>query len=301
MTVLITGAAGFIGSHLARHLVKRGEKVVSLVHDWPIMNEWFKESLEPTIRVRGDIRNISFLKRVLNQYEVSKVFHLAAQSIVKSAWKDPVNTFDVNVMGTVKLLEACRQLDVDRVLVQATDKVYGNEMDAEVTSRLKPTEPYGSSKVCVDLIAQTFAKTYNMRVPICRCCNVYGYDWNNRIIPNTIKACLRNERPVIFKGDYSKRQYIHVHDAVRALEAIINTTASIINIGTEDVLTQEEVVLKILAFFPPLKPRYVEKPLLKEIKNQSLRVNIDPSAWKPRISFDQGIRKTIAAYRMYGF
>lgn len=296
MSVLITGASGFVGSHLARYLIGQGEKVVSLVHDSFSWNRWVKESLKSTIKVKGDIRDLNFLKRVLSHYEITTVYHLAALSIVKHAWKDPVNTFDVNVLGTVKLLEACRQLNVEKILVQSTDKVYGNKIDAQIGSPLIPTEPYGSSKICTDIAAQTYALTYDMNITIVRPCNIYGYDWNNRIIPNTIRACLRKESPTIFKNDRSKRQYIYIQDVLDALKYL--STKEYLgkyNVASEAILDQEEVVLKILSFFPSLKPRYIEKGEMYEIKSQSMKTSL----WKLQFSFEEGIKRTIETFREY--
>lgn len=299
MNVLVTGASGFIGSHLVRKLMDEGENVVSLIHDCPVWTKWLSESVKPSTKAHGTILDLHFLKRVINQYSVDTVFHLAAQSIVKRAYNDPINTYHVNVMGTVNLLEACRQLDVERILIQSTDKVYGNKIGAAVEDRLIPTEAYGTSKICTDVIAQTFTETYDMPISIARCCNVYGYDWNKRIIPNTIRSCLSGADPLIFRDDYSKRQYIHVDDVVRALKSCLSDTRHIYNVATKDVITQEEVVLKILSFFPSLKPKYVDKPSLKEIKSQSMKTNIHPSRWKPEISFHEGVKRTINSFREY--
>lgn len=300
MTVLVTGASGFIGSHLVKRLTDDDEKVVSLVHDSPVWTRWLKESVKPTIKVHGDIRDSHFLRRVLNQYEVDKVYHLAAQSIVKRAYKDPVNTFDINVMGTVKLLEACRQLDVEKMIIQSTDKIYGNQIDATLESPLRATEPYGSSKIAADVAAQTFAETYGMNIVISRSCNCYGYDLANRIVSNTVRSCLRGESPVIYKDDKSERQYIYVKDLVDALKHLMDhTVPGICNICTSDVLNQEEVVLKILECFPQLKPRYVEKPDIKQIRSQSMTPVL--LNWGPRYSFKEGIGLTIVTFRTYGF
>jgi len=299
VAVLVTGATGFIGSHLVKRLREEGEKVVSLIHNCPVWTKWLKESVKPTIRVHGDIRDFHLLKRVINHYEVSHVFHLAAMSIVKYAYKDPISTYDINVMGTVKLLEACRQLDVEWVLVQTTDKIFGDQKGAAVDSRYIPTEPYGTSKICCDVIARSFAETYGMNIVITRCCNVYGYDWNNRIIPNTIKACLRGESPVIYKNDRSERQYIYIDDVVDSFIKLFRgeykVSTNMVNIATPEVLTQEEVVLKILEFFPDLKPRYVEKPRIKQIKSQSMV----PTLPLEYIPFDTGIQFTIEAFKKY--
>jgi len=296
---LVTGATGFIGSHLVKTLIERGEKIVAITHDCKLgVNKWLYHQLRRTIKVNGDVRDIRFLKRVMTQYEIDKVYHLAAQSIVKHAWRTPVNTFDINVMGTVVLLEACRQLEIPKILVQSTDKVYGDQMDAKTISNLKPTEPYGTSKICADLAAQTFIKTYDMNIAITRMCNVFGFDWNNRIIPNTIRSCLKKESPIIFKNDGSKRQYIYVQDAVDALVHVCNFSSGVQNIATNYILTQKEVVEHILSFFPNMQPRYIEKSGLREIKSQSMQLRVSPP-WKPRFTFVEGVQRTIEAFKKW--
>lgn len=299
MTVFVTGATGFIGSHLCKHLTGHGQRVISLIHNCPIWTDWLKEALKPTIRVRGDIRDYHLLMRVLNKYEVDKVFHLAAQSIVKHAYKNPIGTCEINIMGTVKLLEACRQVGVEKVIVQSTDKVYGNQTSVSEDARLIPTEPYGSSKICTDVMARSYVKTYGMPISVTRCCNVYGYDWDNdRIIPNTVKACLQGKSPIIFKDDKSQRQYVFIDDVVEILIELMETEESkVINIASDDILNQKEVVLKILDFFPELKPKYVEKPEITEIKSQSM-LRSYPMKFTP---FKEGLKHTINKFRKYGW
>jgi len=304
--VLITGATGFIGSHLAHRLSKdKSNTIVILVRDCktgPWLN-WLKEFLSKTFRVRGDILNLKLLTRVLVQYEIEQVYHFAAQAIVKKALKDPINTYEINVMGTLNLLEACRQAEVDKVLIQSTDKVYGEKLAAN------PEDPpiaggiYETSKACADLIAQSYMKTYEMNIVIPRSCNVYGYDLSPRIIPNTIRQCLRHQDPIIFKGEKTMRQYIYVEDLVDALIHLMNGDyTGVFNVATHDVFKQEEVVKTILRVgnFKHLKPRYVEreKPI-KEIKMQSMI----PSdfGWEPRYTFEKGIKETIQKFKKYGF
>jgi len=304
MMILVTGASGFIGSHLCKKLTEKGEKVIAQIHNW-VPSKWLSEALRNCIKVRGDIRDFAFLRRIIARYEISRVYHLAAVSIVKTAFRDPINVFDVNVMGTVKLLEACRQIGVKKVIVQSTDKVYGEQENAVVwKTPLIPTEPYGTSKICADVIAQSYTKTYGMNIIITRPCNTYGFDLSNRIVPNTIRACLRGQSPIIYKNDKSKRQYIYVEDLTSALIYLmehepswITSQLNAVNIATEDILDQEQVVLKILEFFPELEPRYVEKPRLKEIKSQSMI----PSdfGWKPKYSFGEGIELTIGKFKRY--
>lgn len=298
LTYLVTGCSGFIGSHLINELKKK-ERVVGLIRDCK-PSLWFHEVLEDIILVRGDVRDLKLLKRVINQYEVDRVFHLAAFSIVKRAYRDPVNTFETNIMGTVNVLEACRQVGVERIVFLSTDKVYGNLEKATTRDTIQATEVYGTSKACAGLIAQTYASIYDLPVMAIRLCNVYGYDpYNNRIVPNTIKTALQCENPIIYKNDYSKRQYIYVDDAVNALTfAMENFTQSeVVNVGTPDIMTQEGVVLSILKFFPGLEPDYVDRPPYKEIRSQSMQSNL--AGWKPRYSFDEGIVETILLFNKY--
>jgi len=299
MRVLVTGATGFIGSHLCYELKKREFEVVALcrnIKPW----RWLDEALEDCIMAFGDVTNQNQLRSIIARYEVDQIYHLAAHSIVKTAYKDPVGVFHTNIIGTANILEVARQTDIEKVLVMSTDKVYGNQENVDIDAPLIPTEPYGTSKICQDLIAQTFINTYGMKIIIPRSCNAYGYDLSNRIIPNTIRACLKGESPIIYKGEKSKRQYIYIEDLVDALiHLMLNHNIGIFNIATQDILTQEQVVKRILEFFPHLKPRYVPRKRYLEIKHQSMKCTV-PN-WKPAHSFEEGIEKTIAAFKKWGF
>lgn len=302
----VTGASGFIGSHLVDKL-KKNNKVVVLVRDiYPSpWGSWLNEALSGCIMIRGSILDQKLLRRVLAKYGVQKsVIHLAAQSIVSTAVKDPTGTFEANIMGTVNLLEACRQIgDLKGILVMSTDKVYFDRMNASEEHPLISSGIYETSKICEDHIAQSYYYTYGLPLFIARSCNCYGYDLNRRIIPNTIRSALKGEPPIIFEGENTKRQYIYVEDLVKALQFIMDNVnpGDSFNIATDDLLTQEEVVKKICAYFP-LSPRYVkrEKPL-KEIQTQSMNWNkLKLLGWKPKFTFEEGVRTTIERFRKYG-
>jgi len=302
MNAFITGSTGFIGSHLCAKL-KRTNKVVALfrdIHPSP-WGDWLKEALSDCVLVRGDILDDKLIRRVIANYEINHVYHLASQALVKTALKDPANTFETNITGTVNVLEACRQVGVEKVLVMSTDKVYGNKEAARESDPLVSVGIYETSKACQDLITQAYIKTYNMDAIIARSCNAYGYDLSPRIIPNTIKACMRGDPPVIYEGEETKRQYIYIEDLCEALTYLMKSDINqgIFNIATDDILTQEEVVKTICKYFP-ISPRPVkrERPLL-EIQAQSMR----PSnfGWKPRHSFEEGIQETIRRFEKHGF
>jgi len=298
----VTGASGFIGSHLVKTLTDTGEEVIALVRD-TVPLKWLDEALKDCVKVRGDILDYKILARAINQYEVDYVFHLAATASVKTAYRNPINTFETNVMGTVNVLEACRQIGVEKVLVLITDKIFGERMGAFETCPIEPSEPYATSKGAADLAAECYRKTYDMNIIRVRSCNVYGLDYSNRIVPNTIRACLRGESPVIFRGESETvRQYIHVQDLVEAMLNLMGRPDykyGAFNVCTDDLLNQEDVVLKILEFFPNLKPTYVERNGPLEIKRQSMKLS--SFGWKPKIPFEKGIEETISMFRKYGW
>ena len=197
--ILITGGAGFIGSHLAKKL-SENNKVIILQRDI-VPDLWLAEALDKCILVHGDILDQTLLRRIISDYNIDQVYHLAAQAVVSSANKDPYTTFNVNIMGTVNLLEAVRSVKPTiSTLIQSTDKVMGNNrMDMKETDTLAPTVGvYEVSKACEDYIAQMYANQYGLDIKISRPCNTYGYDLANRIIPNTIRSCLNKIPPLIY-------------------------------------------------------------------------------------------------------
>ena len=299
--ILVTGSTGLIASHLVNNL-KQERKVVSLVHD-EVPSRWLDEALGGTVKVRGDVRDFGLIRRVINQYDVSEVFHFAARANVKQAYKDPVNVYETNVMGTVSVLEACRQLDVKKTLVLITDKVYGERVDATEDDPLQPSEPYATSKIAQQQISESYAKTYGMDVITPHSCNVFGLDLHsNRIFPNVIKSCLRGEQPIIFANDHSIREYIYVDDLVDALKTIVYTEGfpkykGTYNISTGRVYNNEQIVLKVLEHFPSLKPKYVDGDLPPQIQRQTMK-SVRWS-WKPGWSFDDAVDRTIADFEKY--
>ena len=173
----------------------------------------------------ADLIDHDGLVRVLNEHEVGEVFHLAAQTIVGTANRSPLGTWEANVRGTWCLLEACRTLgSVQRVVVASSDKAYGSheELPYREDFPLDPDFPYDVSKACADLIARSYAATYGLRVAVTRLANVYGpgdLNWS-RIVPDTARALSRGERPVIRSDGTPERDYLYVEDAVDAYLAV---------------------------------------------------------------------------------
>lgn len=308
--ILITGGTGFVGSHLAHSLVAfpgSQNRVVVLMRDlhtgaW---GKWLAEALRGCTIIHGDVLDEKILRRVITDYDIEQVYHLACQAIVKAALKNPITTFEINAIGTANLLEVCRQIDSDlHVLVTSTDKVYGdNKMDVDETAPLGSTIGiYESSKAAQDIIARSYMDTYGLNIKVSRAGNIYGYDLSPRIVPNTIRSCITGETPVIFEGQENTiRQYVYVADVISALKLIMTKPKGVFNIGTPDILTQEEVVLKISGYFG-MKPQYVKRQAIKEIQQQSVNwKRLAAEGWQPKFTFEQGLKLTVETFKKYGY
>ena len=219
--VLITGGTGLVGSWLSARLVELGAEVVCVIRDWIPESGLISNQLQSVRVVRGDIVDVELLSRAINEYEIQTVFHLAAQTIVTIANRNPLSTFESNVRGTWNLLEACRgQSTVEAVVIASSDKAYGDHSQLPYTedTPLRPRHPYDASKAAADLVAQSYAHTFELPVAITRCGNFFGggdLNWN-RIVPGTIRDVLRGNRPVIRSDGSLIRDYFYVEDGVNA-------------------------------------------------------------------------------------
>jgi CDP-glucose 4,6-dehydratase len=220
--VFVTGASGLVGSWLVKRLLASGAEVVCLVRDWVPQSELNKSQLIDQVKVvRGDVCDQNYLRRALGEYDICTVIHLAAQTIVTIANRNPISTFESNIGGTWALLEACRRSPkVEQLIIASSDKAYGAQDDLPYreSAQLKGQHPYDVSKACADLIAHTYAVSYKTPVVITRCGNFYGggdLNWN-RIIPGTIRSILRDTRPIIRSDGSMIRDYFYVEDGAAA-------------------------------------------------------------------------------------
>ncbi len=325
--VFITGGTGLLGSHLTRLLVENGAEVVALVRDSIPRSLFFDRSpgwrLEDKLTVvRGEIENYGLLERTLNEYEIDTVFHLAAQTLVGQANRNPIATFKANIEGTWNLLEAARvhQKKIQRVLIASSDKAYGNlHGDAyDENCPLRGEHPYDVSKSCADLISYTYFASYGLPVAVTRCGNFFGPgDLNfSRIIPGTIRDALHDKAPVIRSDGKFIRDYIFAEDGAYAYltlaEAMkpgaagpgsqgikIAHAGEAFNFSYGLRLTVLEVVDQVLKQMGKthLKPRILNEAS-NEIPVQCLdsKKARDTLGWKPRYGFEDGLKRTIAWY-----
>jgi CDP-glucose 4,6-dehydratase len=311
--VLVTGATGLLGSALTRLLVEVGAQVVCLVRDWVPQSELVRSGLLERVRVvRGDLVDQDTLERVLGEYEIDTVMHLAAQTIVAIANRNPSATLDVNIRGTWLLLEACRRSPaVKQIIVASSDKAYGAQAKLPYSedTPLEGRHPYDVSKSCADLITQMYATTYGLPVCITRCGNFYGpgdLNWN-RIVPGTFRSALLGERPVVRSDGRFVRDYIFVDDGAaaymdtaKALAERRDLAGQAFNFSNEEPLTVMQIVERILKTVgrADLAPE-VRNEASHEIREQFLSAKKAKQTldWRPRFSFDQGLERTSEWYR----
>ena len=310
--VFVTGATGLLGSWLVEELLARGAEVTCLLRDWTGGSRLIESGLLHRCNVvSGELEAYDVVERALNEYEIGSVFHLGAQTIVGTASRSPLSTFESNIKGTWSLLEACRQSSqlVQRVLVASSDKAYGSHDKLPYTedTPLQGRAPYDVSKSCADLLATSYFETYGVPVAITRCGNIFGAgDLNfNRLIPGTIRSLLRSERPVIRSDGAFLRDYFYVSDAVSAYLALAERmpdpllVGQSFNFGTETPISVLDLVRAITAQMgrQELAPKILNEAT-HEIREQYLdcskaRRVLD---WQPRYTLEQGLEDTIAWY-----
>jgi CDP-glucose 4,6-dehydratase len=310
----VTGATGLVGGWLVRRLLEAGADVVCLERDWVPQSQLVRSKLRERVRVvTGDVRDQPLLERILGEYEVRTVFHLAAQTIVGIANRNPISTFEANVAGTWCLLEACRRSPtVEQIVHASSDKAYGehDQLPYEESAPLKGTHPYDVSKSCSDLLCSCYAETFALPVLITRCGNFYGggdLNWN-RIVPGTIRSVIRGERPVIRSDGQYVRDYFYVDDGAAAYMLLAEALAErpelrgqAFNFSNEEQITVIDLVRRILELMgSDLEPE-IRNEATNEIRRQYLsaakaRRELD---WRPLYSLDEGMRRTIEWYEEF--
>jgi CDP-glucose 4,6-dehydratase len=309
--VFVTGGTGLVGAWLVRRLIAGKADVVCLVRDWVPQSELVRENLIDSVRVvRGDVRDQALLERILAEYEVDTVFHLAAQTIVGIANRSPISTFETNVAGTWALLEACRRNPtVKQVVLASSDKAYGDheQLPYAENAPLEGRHPYDVSKSCADLIATAYATTYDLPVAITRCGNFYGggdLNWN-RIVPGTIRSVLRGEDPVIRSDGTFVRDYFYVEDGAAAYMTLAEWLAShpegrgeAFNFSNEQQVTVAELVQRILTQMDTDLEPEIRNEASNEIRVQFLDATKarDVLGWEPLFTLEEGLDRTIAWY-----
>lgn len=313
--VLVTGATGFVGSYITRRLLHRGAYVVALVRDVDYRSEFYRSGIHRQVAaVHGELENLSAILRSINEHEVDTVIHLGAQTVVESAERFPLQTFESNIRGTYNLLEACRLAGglIRRIVVASSDKAYGDHhgVPYEETAPLLPKHPYEVSKTCSDLLAQTYAYTYGTPVAVVRCGNVYGggdLNWS-RLVPGTIRSLIHDQQPVIRSDGTYVRDYMYAEDAAAAYLLLAERLdderlrGEAFNFSNENPMSVSVLVGRITELMEKrhLQP-IIEARARNEIQSQILSARKARSilGWSPEYDLDDGMSETIAWYRAF--
>ena len=285
---------------------------MGLVRDWVHRSRSVRDGILSRIDVvRGELEDLAFLERVLNEYEIETVFHLGAQTIVGTANRGPVSTFESNIRGTWNLLEAARRTStVGRVVVASSDKAYGMSEELPYTEEtpLAGRHPYDVSKSCADLISRSYFETFALPVCVTRCGNFFGEgDLNfSRLVPGTIRSVLRDECPVIRSNGLFVRDYFYALDGALAYVNLAEAmdrpevVGEAFNFGNETPMTVVEITESILA----LMDRMHLKPVILNEANSEILAQCLSAAkarsllnWRPVYSFQQAMVRTIRWYR----
>ena len=312
--MFVTGATGLVGGWLVKRLLAAKAEVVCLVRDWVPQCELVRSGDMERVKVaRGDVTDQELMERALGEHEIATVMHLAAQTIVGIANKNPISTFEANIKGTWVLLEACRRSPgVKQIVVASSDKAYGDQeiLPYDETTPLQGQHPYDVSKSCADLISHTYAESYGLPVTITRCGNFYGggdLNWN-RIVPGTIRSVLRGQRPVIRSDGLFVRDYFYVEDGAAAYMSLAEHMAArpelrgeAFNFSNEIQVTVLDLVQRILTLMDSELEPEIRNEASNEIRHQylSARKAREMLDWSPLFSLDSALATTIDWYREF--
>ncbi len=308
-TVLVTGGAGFIGSHLVERLLLEGCKVIVPYIEIEEKSYFKSQNLEKKVKLTlCDVRDWKAVSNLIKTNRIDFVFHLAAQAIVEDALSDPRETFETNIMGTVNVLEAVRRFGkVKGIVVTSSDKAYGKIPRARENDPLSGNHPYESSKSSADLVAQTYYSTYLMPVVVTRFGNVYGEgDINfSRIIPGILKAVAGGEKLKIRSDGKYVRDYVYVGDIVDSMILILKNiekisgevfnVSSFENLSVIELLKKAELILKVKINFE------ISNTAVNEIPVQSIDFEkiSKKLGWEPNNKLEDTLESIFNWYSNY--
>jgi CDP-glucose 4,6-dehydratase len=312
--VLVTGATGIIGSWLTSHLLDLGADVTALVLDADSRSQLVRSrDIDRITVIPGRLESFDDVERAIVGPEIDTVFHLGAQAIVGTALRSPRATFETNIRGTYNVLDACRlhRNMVRRVIVASSDKAYGTSSRLPYTEDQPPLgrHPYDVSKSCTDLLATSYAMTYELPVAIARCGNVYGggdLHWN-RVVPGTIRALLEDRAPEVRSDGNYTRDYIHVDDIAEAYVVLAENLhrrdlwGEPFNFAAGEPVTVLDLIAAITRVIGSNREPVILDVARAEIPHQHL----DPSKaerllrWRSRIGLNEGLARTVSWYRDY--
>jgi len=311
-TVLVTGADGFIGSHLTEHLVQQGFKVKAFVYYNSFNSYGWLDTIDKKIKneiefFAGDVRDPNGVRVAMEG--IDTVYHLAALIAIPYSYHSPDSYIDTNIKGTLNILQAAKQLNTQRVLVTSTSEVYGTAQYVPIDEKhpFQGQSPYSATKIGADRIAESFYRSFNLPVTIVRPFNTYGPRQSARAVIPTIITQLLNGETSLKLGDLSPtRDLLFVKDTARGFEAIaesVNTIGEEINIATQSEISIGDLANVLISNINPAASIIQDDQRLRPEKSEVMRLfgsnqKIKSlTSWAPQYTLEQGLQETINWFR----
>ena len=308
MKILTTGGAGFIGSCFIRQMLNNhpNYKIINLdclTYCGNLSNLKDVENNPNYEFIYGNINDKNLVRDLIKQ--VDCVVNFAAETHVDNSIKNPEIFIETNVSGTLNLLQACKEIGIERFIQISTDEVYGTLGKTgyfDENSPLAPNNPYSASKASADMLVRAYYKTYNLPAIITRCTNNYGpYQYPEKLIPYFISKLLKNEKVPIYGDGLNVRDWLYVYDHTSAIDIVLHKgkTGEIYNIGANNEQTNLEIAKLILKIMNKDESyiEFVEDRLGhdKRYALSSKKIQNELN-WKPKVEFNEGITQTINWY-----
>ncbi len=310
--VLVTGSCGFIGSHLVERLLQEGCEVRAFVYynafnSWGWLDTFPEKELKEIEIFTGDVRDPNGVRTATKGVDV--VFHLAALIGIPFSYHSPDSYVDTNIKGTLNVLQACRDLEVEKVLVTSTSEVYGTAKYVPIDENhpRQGQSPYSATKIGADFIAESFYRSFDLPVVIVRPFNTYGPRQSARaVIPTIITQLLSGKEEIKLGALHPTRDLVFVKDTVEGFIEIAKSDGTIgkeINIATGKEISIGDLAQKIINMINPEAKIRVEKERLRPEKSEVERLLGDNTKikkltnWRPRYTLDEGIQITIEWFR----
>lgn len=310
--VLVTGSDGFIGSHLVEALKESGCSVRAFVlynsfNSWGWLDTFSKETLKDIEIFQGDIRDPNIVRNAVKGMDA--VFHLAALIAIPFSYNSPDSYIDTNVKGTLNILQACRDANIERLVVTSTSEVYGTAQYVPIDEKhpLQGQSPYSASKIAADKIAESFYRSFGMPVVIARPFNTYGPRQSARaIIPTIITQLFSDKKNIELGALHPTRDFVYVKDTVAGMIKLAETDKAVgkeVNISTGTEISIENLAKKIITISGHDACIKTEKDRLRPNNSEVERLLGDNkklfelTGWKPNYILDQGLEATISWFK----
>jgi len=306
-TVLVTGAGGFIGSHLTERLVKNGARVKAFVrynsrNDWGQIGMLPKEILNEIEIIKGDLRDSDAIRHAAEGTDI--IFHLGALIAIPYSYIHPREFVETNIIGTLNVLTAARENHVKRMVHTSTSEVYGTAQYVPIDEKhpLQPQSPYSASKIGADMLAESFYRVYGVPVGIIRPFNTYGARQSARAVIPTIISQVLTKKQIYLGSLHPTRDFTYIDDTVDAFIKVSENpkfVGGVVNIGSNLEISIGDIARKVIDIVghgnviitdtERIRPKLSEVDRLLCDNTKAMQI----LGWKPNVSFDEGLKRTI--------